>query len=34
MINTKDNLDKYAAYLVNWIKAYEAEGIKINFIVP
>ena len=22
------------AYLVNWIKAYEAEGIKINFIVP
>jgi len=34
MINTKENLDLYAGYLVNWIKAYEAEGIKINFIVP
>ncbi|HKO50229.1 MAG TPA: glycoside hydrolase family 30 protein, partial [Polyangiaceae bacterium] len=34
MINTKDNLDKYATYLVNWIKAYETEGIKIDFIVP
>lgn len=34
MINTKANLDAYATYLVNWIKAYEAEGIKINFIVP
>ena len=32
--NTKANLDAYATYLVNWIKAYEAEGIKINFIVP
>jgi glucosylceramidase len=34
MTNTKANLDAYATYLVNWIKAYEAEGIKINFIVP
>src|SRR6188768_4295036 len=34
MTNTKANLDLYAGYLVNWIKAYEAEGIKINFIVP
>src|SRR6478736_454107 len=34
MINTKANLDSYAQYLINWIKAYEAEGIKINFIVP
>jgi len=34
MINTKANLDAYATYLVNWIKAYEAEAIKINFIVP
>jgi glucosylceramidase len=33
-INTKANLDAYSTYLVNWIKAYEAEGIKINFIVP
>jgi len=30
----KANLSAYADYLVNWIKAYEAEGIKINFIVP
>jgi glucosylceramidase len=28
------DFDAYADYLVNWIKAYEAEGIKINFIVP
>ena len=34
MINTKANLDTYAGYLVNWVKAYEAEGIKIDFIVP
>jgi len=34
MTNTKANLDAYSTYLVNWIKAYEAEGIKINFIVP
>jgi len=34
MTNTKANLDLYAGYLVNWIKAYEAEGIKIDFIVP
>jgi glucosylceramidase len=30
----KAYLDAYAGYLVNWIKAYEAEGIKISFIVP
>jgi glucosylceramidase len=30
----KANFTAYADYLVNWIKAYEAEGIKINFIVP
>lgn len=30
----KAYFDQYATYLVNWIKAYEAEGIKINFVVP
>ncbi|HYP86999.1 MAG TPA: glycoside hydrolase [Polyangiaceae bacterium] len=30
----KQFFDQYADYLVNWIKAYEAEGIKIDFIVP
>jgi len=30
----KTFFDAYADYLVNWIKAYEAEGIKLNFIAP